>query len=373
MLASNIRTFFSIILLLLIIASAYIIYDYYKYPVKKLENDIQLITKLNTTTLAPKLKNIVEKQPPPGNWAIIQINKNQLHMFVNIKSKYWLSKLIPVYKSIHKILDNKMPIPDGHYLLSLEDGVTKNLDWPILAFASTPELVNNSAVILMPDYVALDDYTPLFSKLDLAMQQHTWDKKITKIFWRGSATGGNPKMDIHSNFPRKDFINYAQHLDFVDAGFNYFPNSLNYDVVKYLSSKATFKQAVTPEKSLAYKYLIDIDGHSCSYSRVAWILYSNSLLLKHASNNIQWYYDKLKAGEHYIPIAKDFSDLQAKFMWLEANPEQAQRISNNAHYLAKEIFSPENILAATHNALIKYNATVDATLAQSPPIVSPSP
>ena len=162
------------------------------------------------------------------------------------------------------------------------------------------------------------------------------------------------------------FINYSADLDFVDAGFTGYPQ-LNPEFVNYISTIDRFalKKTVSPADSIAYKYLIDIDGNSCSYSRMAWILYSNSVLFKHQSSNIQWYYDRLKPYVHYIPIAEDFSNLAQQFAWAEANQDKVQQIIRNANVLAKITFGNYSIKMSIVRSLQKYHEIVNKLEAEA--------
>lgn len=47
---------------------------------------------------------------------------------------------------------------------------------------------------------------------------------------------------------------------------------------------------------IKYKYLISVDGEGSAWKRPCAILFSNSVLFKTYSKNIQWFYDKLVHG-----------------------------------------------------------------------------
>lgn len=47
---------------------------------------------------------------------------------------------------------------------------------------------------------------------------------------------------------------------------------------------------VPREDHLKYKYLLSIDGWSAVWERIAWIMFSNSLLLKHETGKVQWFH-----------------------------------------------------------------------------------
>ena len=53
---------------------------------------------------------------------------------------------------------------------------------------------------------------------------------------------------------------------------------------------------------LKYKYLLSLDGHTCAWLRVPWIMLSSSILVKTETNKLEWFYHKIKPYVHYVPI-----------------------------------------------------------------------
>jgi len=257
----------------------------------------------------------------------------------------------------------------GDYIFSLHDGVHYKYPWPVLGFAGTDKLINNSDVILIPDPDALLGYSNLFREVDKAIYDTPWSNKIAKVFWRGSATGAGPENNDLSGTARLRFMNYASKLYFTDVGLTFYTQQLNPNFKKLLSSVYSIKPRVTVTEAIKYKYLIDIDGNSCSYSRMAWILYSNSLLMKHASIYKQWYYDQMQPYVHYIPISENFNNLQEQYIWTETNQESAQTIAENGRIFAKHIFNENKLLDSFEQGLLQYHALINLyprTYAHSP-------
>jgi len=305
-------------------------------------------TSIEQFVLPEQLKQVFSDKNLLKNWLLIEKNGNHIFYLPDSRStEIGAVRLKIVLDSIVDLLSTgTYKIHDSIYLLSSQDGIVTPHKWPILAFASNKNLVTDSHVVLMPDDRALSGYSKVFKEIDLGISQFPWDQKISKVFWRGSTTGHiDHKNDIYS-IPRAKFIKYAANLDYVDAAFTCITEN------KYKSF--ALKPMVRKDMSLRYKYLIDIDGNSCSYERMAWILYSNSVLMKHESNDIQWYYHKLKPYVNYIPINADFSNLTNQYLWAEANQQQAKFISKNANLLAREVFSDVGIRAALEQAFQQY-------------------
>lgn len=250
----------------------------------------------------------------------------------------------------------------GYYLFSFLDGVHTAYEWPVLGFAAIKELVKESKVVLIPDPDAMQGYEKTFAAIDNNIKLYTWQDKIDKIFWRGVANGIKYDSTDIVGAPRLKFLNVSANFSFVDAGLTGHAFLINDAFRQKLIDTYQLKEQRLPAESIRYKYLIDIDGKSCSWSRMAWILYSDSVLLKHQSDNVQWYYDKLKPYVHYVPIAKDFSNLKTQYEWLINHDKEAASIAENGRAIAKEIFNEEAILKALEKSFIQYNAIINAKL-----------
>jgi hypothetical protein len=74
-----------------------------------------------------------------------------------------------------------------------------------------------------------------------------------------------------------------------------------------------------------YRYLVDIDGNTNSWGFLAKLL-MGSCILKVESPFRQWYYDRLRPWEHYIPIRGDLSDLEERVQWCREHDEEARQI-----------------------------------------------
>ena len=90
-----------------------------------------------------------------------------------------------------------------------------------------------------------------------------------------------------------------------------------------------------------YKGQLDIDGNGNAWSGLIWKLRSNSAVIKVASrkSHVQWYYDRLVAWKHYIPVRSDLSDLAAKvdFLLDPANEANVTAIARAGSDFAKSL------------------------------------
>jgi cell fate (sporulation/competence/biofilm development) regulator YlbF (YheA/YmcA/DUF963 family) len=58
-----------------------------------------------------------------------------------------------------------------------------------------------------------------------------------------------------------------------------------------------------------------------------------------------------KTWVHYVPVADDFSDIQEKYTWCEANPEKCEEMIGKAKEFFQAIYRHENVLKYVHELL----------------------
>ena len=76
-----------------------------------------------------------------------------------------------------------------------------------------------------------------------------------------------------------------------------------------------------------WRYLLHLDGHTYS-SRLDWLLWSGSVVLKQRSPWIGWYYGALEPWRHFVPVWDDSADDALSIVrTLRQNDTVAQRIA----------------------------------------------
>ncbi|MEQ1902482.1 MAG: glycosyl transferase family 90 [Devosia sp.] len=88
--------------------------------------------------------------------------------------------------------------------------------------------------------------------------------------------------------------------------------------------------AYVPAKTwLVQKYAIDIDGWTNTWSNFLVRMLFGCCVFKVASDLgfRQWYYDRLKPFEHYVPVRADMSDFVEKIEWVRSHDAEARAIA----------------------------------------------
>ncbi len=227
---------------------------------------------------------------------------------------------------------------------------------------------------LLPDSFLMREYwAHLTTRILQANAKFLWENKEKKIFWRGATTGWDRKKPyLHKNYniqnleniPRLNLVLYSKlYPDLIDAEFVFYnqitPNkdgSSLKTLLHIISGNKHKFAAFTDEKDhLKYKYLISLDGNTCAWSRVPWIMLSNSVLMKQETDNIEWFYSALKPYVHYIPVDERLLELFSKLDWMKHNDVQIKEISKNAQKFVLNNLMPEDIEKQTVIILNEYS------------------
>lgn len=143
----------------------------------------------------------------------------------------------------------------------------------------------------------------------------------------------------------------------IDAAFVNWIGYENVDLTKIFRKTS----AVNPKDHLLFKYLIDVDGQSCCYSRTFWILLSNSIMLKQVTNDVQWFYKGLKPFVHFVPLNTHLTDLEEKIEFCRKNGDKVQEIIKEANDFALNHLQYESNLAYLSQVLEEYASRMQYT------------
>jgi hypothetical protein len=230
-------------------------------------------------------------------------------------------------------------LPNVSFLLTLHDSfdrVCQGRDVPVFTFAKQ----KSSCSVLLPDFEAFVSHDGHLVEYESYCERYPWKAKKEIMFWRGSSTGAVISSENYRSVPRIKLVMLGEKASsWLDAGLvKLCQGAENISELRFF-----LKPFESIKNHFAYKYLIDVDGNSCTYSRCRWILLSNSVLVKQESENVQWYYKALKPYEHYIPVRSDWSNLEEQYAWLKAHDKEAKRVALAGRQLGTTIFSAQAI------------------------------
>jgi hypothetical protein len=234
------------------------------------------------------------------------------------------------------------PLPDMEFIICLEDSIDQvDLPGPVLGFAKH---VSSSHVVLMPDMDSLSPHIPkLFHDVKRGIQRYPWEIKQDRIFWRGATTGQLITEKTFLELPRARAVAASlssPHL--IDARFTKLVQAADGSLLRKRYA-AFFSASCSIPEHLRYKYQLLIDGNTCAYSRAYWQFFSNCVVFKQNSDNIQWFYDLLQPYVHYIPLQHDMSDLEKKVSWAKQHENDMRAIVERAQQLANSALKPADV------------------------------
>jgi hypothetical protein len=206
--------------------------------------------------------------------------------------------------------------------------------------------------ILVPDNETLTDGGILQKEVVSGNSKYPWHLKKEMAFWRGVSTGGGFNRDNYRQFPRFQLIEQSlQNPQWIDARFTSLVQGAEHFSDELTSYMGGY---VSVPNHLKYKYQILIDGNSAAWRRAYWQMFSNSVIIKIHSDEIQWYFGALKPYEHYIPAASDSHDLVDVINWAQANDDKVQGIVKNARTFAEENLHQADLLYYIYLVLCQY-------------------
>jgi hypothetical protein len=201
-------------------------------------------------------------------------------------------------------------------------------------------------------------YENIRKEIDSANRKYAWKAKRPQVFWRGGANGAPVTWDNWDQLPRMKLallsVMFPQEINARLVNLHHLVYSPP-GIAKIVKSKGMVGRWVDKADHLKYKYLVDIDGGSCTFERYFWLLLSNSVTLKQMTPNRQWFYGCLKPYEHFIPVKEDLSDLREQICWAKEHDEEARRIADNATEFVKNNLSPEDIYLYMHHLFQEYS------------------
>jgi hypothetical protein len=183
-----------------------------------------------------------------------------------------------------------------------------------------------------------------------------WQERLPKLVWRGSTNeGGYTKSNWHSK-PRGYLVFLSKELypELIDAGFS-MHHPWNIQDREFFYKELTSPSLSALQQSF-YKYQIDIDGVTATFTGLAWKMLAGSIVFKQDSDNVMWFHHLLKPYEHYMPVKRDLSDIVEKLLWAVDHDEQAYAIAQRGRQKIIDALEPESILAYCFFVLKGYAA-----------------
>ena len=229
-------------------------------------------------------------------------------------------------------------VSNGRAIIDLEDAANDG-DYDRVSFSCS---LPKSHLIVDTYYVASEGYAALQAEIN-AMWIPWIDREAT-VFWRGSTTGiqaAIPSVEdwIWAWLPRLHLCDVAErsrHAKQLDIGVVNLAQIHQESTSQAIRSSNFMRPAMPRMHFMNYRYVIDIDGNANAWNSFFGAMLMGSCILKVMSPHgwKQWYYDRLVAGVHFVPVKPDFSDFDTVVDWALSHPADCAEIARRARQFA---------------------------------------
>lgn len=254
---------------------------------------------------------------------------------------------------------------------------------PIIELFNSDEYFKEKNFLFRPDDVFFNIDVPIITKtrplgdsynvlINLDKERHwnslktvdNYDKpfceKNNKMIWRGASNGfgWTTKENTFNNRPTRKTLcqKYYNHPNkMIDIGIinNQWKNN-EYD--SYLKPYLSIKE------QLESKFIISLEGADVA-TNLKWILYSNSVVLMPKPTMCSWLMeDTLQEWVHYIPLEKEFDDVEEKYNWCMNNLAKCEEIAKNGKEYMKQFLDEEQEQLITNMVLKNYIDNVNISI-----------
>ena len=157
----------------------------------------------------------------------------------------------------------------------------------------------------------IDDYSEMCDRIK---ERAALPYKYEKLFWAGQLSHPTRRKFVEkfSSHPKMNIVYHRDHWghsEFVPSGYLSLPEHCD------------------------YKYMLDLQGNGYS-GRTKFLLHMNRTLFYQSRTLHEYWFWNMKPFVHYIPVAEDLSDMEEKFDWAEAHPEECLKIASEGQKFA---------------------------------------
>ena len=161
-----------------------------------------------------------------------------------------------------------------------------------------------------------------------------WSERDDQLVWRGAPNGAGliswdkAMVEAPGLMPRCRLVMLCKDSE-IDAGFVIPPPHYVHAYKPFFAEAGLLRPPKDRGSWVQHRYALDIDGVSNSWDNLMVRLRLGCCVLRVEGPGTyrQWYFDRLRAWEHYVPVKADLSDLFAQYDWVRANPSRAEEIA----------------------------------------------
>lgn len=227
---------------------------------------------------------------------------------------------------------------DLHALVCFEDFPERILTKRVIFSYTKDESCKDDRIVMIPDFCFLNwkesgtaDYEQCCNSM---LESSKEPPQHDTLFWIGN-TRTHPTRKTLCELSEVDPRIEAYGMDW-----------------QYKDGRAVPSKYISLQDHTNYKYLIDVQGRGYS-GRTKTLMFSGRPLFIADRKWKEFWYQDLVPFEHYIPVKEDLSDLIERLDWAEANPEEVQKIAENAQSFAREKLTRKAALSYLTETIVR--------------------
>lgn len=228
-------------------------------------------------------------------------------------------------RSVLPYIDRRIDV-SGFYKLELHDSYSYLDAADSYANCLTfSRRIRDSHMTLLPNPYQMANYAG-----QVEVDTVPWDKKTDLAYFAGSTTGArDPDANVRVQACRWA-LGHRGSLDFkLTHVVQMSMDDLKRKVPEWQSIVAS---PVPIAENFNHKYLVNLPGNTCAWSRVPLVMASKSLLLNVRQSDIEWFYPFMIEGTHFL--GGDLESVPDKRRFAASNPQLAHYIVANANRFA---------------------------------------
>ena len=105
------------------------------------------------------------------------------------------------------------------------------------------------------------------------------------------------------------------------------------ETVAYFQTEGIYRSHTPMVEHAQHKFQLDIDGVANAWATLERFL-CGSCVLKVGTSFEMWFYDRIQAWKHFVPVRADLSDIDEKLDWCLIHDEQAREIAEAGRAVA---------------------------------------
>lgn len=252
--------------------------------------------------------------------------------------------IVSFIKNLHTgPLEIFLPLTDGvcdlqpfnKYRTELENQLPKKSKSILGVLASRKPYTNVSNKIV---HLPLDDETfeygleyVLLKEVGFDIYNLSWNKKQSKVYWRGVAWPFRQPYIIALN--ENEYSNVLS----VHTPWNHYPMDSKYVDER---NQSTDGRPVPLKEHFEFKYILIMDGVMIA-SNLQWVFGSGSVPILITNETNEYWFKNLLIDNLNCVMVSNPNELLEKIKWLVDHDDIAENIANQARLLANSIFTPQ--------------------------------